>query len=53
MRAVDNGEFQDYVLGGEYEQYQQDLYGDMYVLPNESEWVEDDLKGVEEFYIDW
>jgi hypothetical protein len=53
LRAVDNGEFQDYVLGGEYEQYQQDLYGDMYVLPNESEWVEDDLKGVEEFYIDW
>jgi hypothetical protein len=40
-------------LGGEYEQYQQDLYGDMYVPPDEAEWVEDDFKNVEEFYIDW
>ena len=53
LRAVDNGEFQDYVLGGEYEQHQQNLYGDMYVPSDEPEWLEDDFKGVEEFLIDW
>jgi hypothetical protein len=53
LRAVNNLEFQDYVLGGEYEQHQQNLYGDMYEPPHELEWVEDDLKNVEEFYIDW
>jgi hypothetical protein len=53
LRAVNNFEFQDYVLGGEYEQHQQNLYGDMYVPPEGAEWVEDDLKNVEEFYIDW
>ena len=53
LRAVDNFEFQDYVLGGEYEQHQQNLYGDMYVRSDGSEWVEDDFKNVEEFYIDW
>jgi hypothetical protein len=53
LRAVDNGEFQDYVLGGEYEQHQQNLYGDMYVQPDEPEWLEGELKGIEEFYIDW
>ncbi|WP_373534664.1 hypothetical protein [Microcoleus sp.] len=53
LRAVDNSEFQDYVLGGEYEQHQQNLYGDMYLPPNESEWIEDDFKDVEEFCIDW
>jgi hypothetical protein len=53
LRAVDNGEFQDYVLGGEYEQYQQNLYGELYVQPDEPEWLEDNFKGVEEFCIDW
>jgi hypothetical protein len=53
LRAVNNFEFQDYVLGGEYEQHQQNLYGDMYVPPVESEWFEDDFNDVDEFYIDW
>jgi hypothetical protein len=53
LRAVDNGEFQDYVFGGEYEQHQQDLYGGLYVPPDEPEWFEEDLTGVDEFYIDW
>ena len=53
LRAVNNGEFQNYVLGGEYEQHQQNLYGDMYTRPDELEWFEDDFKGVEEFFIDW
>jgi hypothetical protein len=53
LRSVDSGEFIDYVLGGEYEQHQQNLYGDMYALPDEPEWLEDDLKGVEEFCVDW
>jgi hypothetical protein len=53
LRAVNNYEFQDYVLGGEYEQHQQNLYGDMYVPPVKSEWLEDDFKDVNEFYIDW
>jgi hypothetical protein len=53
LRAVNNFEFQDYVLGGEYEQHQKNLYGDMYVPPYESEWLEDDFKNVDEFYIDW
>ncbi len=53
LRAVNNLEFQDYVLGGEYEQHQQNVYGDMYVPPYKPEWEENDFKGVEEFYIDW
>jgi hypothetical protein len=56
LRAVNNFEFKYYILGCEYEQYeqyQQNLYGDMYVPPEELEWVEDDFKNVEEFYIDW
>ena len=53
LRAVNNFEFQDYVLGGEYEQHQQYLYGEFYVEPTELEWVEEDLKNVEEFCIDW
>jgi len=53
LRPVNNSEFQDYVLGGEYEQHQQNLYGDMYTRPDESEWVENEFKDVEEFYIDW
>lgn len=53
LRAVSNAEFQDYVLGGEYEQHQQNLYGDMYVPPEELEWDESDFKDVEEFLIDW
>jgi len=53
LRAVNNLEFQEYVLGGEYEQHQQNVYGNMYVPPDELEWVEDDLKNVEEFCIDW
>jgi hypothetical protein len=53
LRAVNNFEFQDYVLGGEYEQHQQNLYGVMYEPPDELEWLENDLKGVEEFCIDW
>lgn len=53
LRSVDNAKFQEYVLGGEYEQHQQNLYGDMYVPPDELEWAEDDFKGVEEFLIDW
>ena len=53
LRSVDNGEFVDYVLGGEYEQHQQNLYGDMYTPPDELEWFEEDFNGVEEFCIDW
>ncbi len=53
LRGVSNAEFQDYILGGEYEQHQQNVYGDMYVPPEESEWYESDFKGVEEFLIDW
>jgi hypothetical protein len=29
------------------------LYGDMYTPPKEVEWLEDDFKGVEEFFVDW
>jgi hypothetical protein len=53
LRSVNNAEFQDYVLGGEYEQHQQNLYGDMYVPPTGLEWCEADLDGVEEFLVDW
>ena len=53
LKAVSNAEFQDYVLGGEYEQHQQNLYGDMYVPPEQLEWDENDFKDVEEFLIDW
>jgi hypothetical protein len=53
LRAVDNAGFQEYVLGGEYEQHQQNLYGELYVEPEEPEWLENDLKGVEEFCVDW
>ena len=53
LRAVSNAEFQDYVLGGEYEKHQQNLYGDIYVPPDELEWNENDFKDVEEFLIDW
>ncbi|WP_293340135.1 hypothetical protein [Microcoleus sp. CAWBG58] len=53
LRSVSNSEFQDYILGGEYEQHQQNVYGDMYVPPEESEWYESDFKDIEEFLIDW
>lgn len=53
LRAVNNFEFQDYVLGGEYEQHQQNLYGDTYEPPYELEWHESDFKDVQEFCIDW
>ena len=53
LRPVNNAEFQDYVLGGEYEEYLQNLHGEFYVPPDELEWHEDDFDGVEEFYVDW
>lgn len=53
LRAVNNAEFQDYILGGEYEQHQQNIYGDMYVPPDKSEWHGHDFQGVEEFLVDW
>jgi hypothetical protein len=53
LRAVDDGEFIDYVLGGEYEQHQQNLYGDGYEPAEGVEWIEADLRGAEEFLIDW
>jgi hypothetical protein len=53
LRAVDNGEFKEFVLGGEYEQHQQNLYGELYVQPDEPEWFENELEGVDEFYVDW
>lgn len=55
LRSANNAEFQEYVLGGEYEQHLQNLHGDFYAPPDESEpeWYEDDFDGVEEFYVDW
>jgi hypothetical protein len=53
LRAANNAEFKEYVLGGEYEQYLQNLHGEFYAAPDGCEWYEDDLDGVEEFYIDW